>query len=102
MPLLNRSSKRRGIRLYVVSDFHASDPAWRKMLNAVRLDVYKADAVLYAGDLTGKAMVPIVAVRAFYHGTLLRPRPCGTAEVEHTGPEVGGGTPEYYALPTTQ
>ena len=61
MPLLKRS-KRRGTRLYVVSDFHASDPAWRKLLNAIRLNVYKADAVLYAGDLTGKAMVPIVAV----------------------------------------
>ena len=62
MPLLKRASERQGTRLYVVSDFHASDPAWRKLLNAIRLNVYKADAVLYAGDLTGKAMVPIVAV----------------------------------------
>jgi len=27
----------------------------------MRLDVYEADAVLYAGGLTSKAMVPIVA-----------------------------------------
>jgi Icc-related predicted phosphoesterase len=44
----------------VVSDIHASEKAWRKMLNAARTRFYKADAVLYAGDLTGKAMVPVV------------------------------------------
>src|SRR5215471_2170312 len=75
MPLLKRGSKRRGTRLYVVSDFHASDPAWRKMLNAIRLNVYKADAVLYASDLTGKAMMPIVAVGGDrYEATLLGQR----------------------------
>jgi Icc-related predicted phosphoesterase len=50
----------RSVRLYVVSDIHASEKAWRKMLNAARTRFYKADAVLYAGDLTGKAMVPVV------------------------------------------
>jgi Icc-related predicted phosphoesterase len=50
------------VRLYVVSDIHASEKAWRKMLNAARMGLYKADAVLYAGDLTGKAMVPVVEV----------------------------------------
>lgn len=49
------------VRLYVVSDIHASEKAWRKMLNAARMRLYKADMVLYAGDLTGKAMVPVVA-----------------------------------------
>ena len=48
------------VRLYVVSDIHASEKAWRKMLNAARMRLYKADVVLYAGDLTGKAMVPVV------------------------------------------
>ena len=50
----------RSVRLYVVSDIHASEKGWRKMLNAARLRLYDADAVLYAGDLTGKAMVPVV------------------------------------------
>jgi Icc-related predicted phosphoesterase len=50
----------RSVRLYVVSDIHASENAWRKMLNAARTRFYKADVVLYAGDLTGKAMVPVV------------------------------------------
>src|SRR5215472_9510651 len=60
MPFLGRKAKKDVVRLYVVSDFHASAPAWRKMLNAVRMNIYKADAVLYAGDLTGKAIVPVV------------------------------------------
>ncbi len=50
----------RSVRFYVVSDIHASEKVWRKMLNAARTRFYKADAVLYAGDLTGKAMVPVV------------------------------------------
>src|SRR5215510_13551143 len=60
MPLRARNAKKDLVRLYVVSDFHAALPVWRKMLNAIRLNMYKADAVLYAGDLTGKAIVPVV------------------------------------------
>jgi uncharacterized protein len=58
-------------RLYVVSDLHAAEGAWRKLLNAIRLDVYKADAALVAGDLTGKAIVPIVRGRRGYEANLL-------------------------------
>ena len=47
-------------RLYVCSDLHASERAWRKLLNATRANVYGVDAVLIAGDLTGKALVPVV------------------------------------------
>lgn len=47
-------------RLYIASDFHAAEKAWRKYLNAIRMNVYKADVALLAGDLTGKAIVPIV------------------------------------------
>jgi uncharacterized protein len=47
-------------RLYIASDFHAAEKAWRKFLNAIRMNVYKANVALLAGDLTGKAIVPIV------------------------------------------
>jgi Icc-related predicted phosphoesterase len=47
-------------RLYICSDIHASERAWRKLLNATRANTYKVDAVLIAGDLTGKALVPVV------------------------------------------
>lgn len=50
----------KSFRLYVCSDIHASERTWRKLLNATRANVYKADAVLIAGDLTGKALVAVV------------------------------------------
>src|SRR5215470_2202051 len=102
MPLLKRASKRRGTRLYVVSDFHASDPAWRKLLNAIQLNIYKADAVLYAGDLTGKAMVPIVAVGDRYEATLLGQRRVARTENELAALERDVASLGYYALRTTK
>jgi Icc-related predicted phosphoesterase len=48
------------VRLYIASDFHAAEKAWRKYVNALKLNIYKADVGLIAGDLTGKAIVPIV------------------------------------------
>jgi uncharacterized protein len=101
MALLKRSSRRRGTRLYVVSDFHASDPAWRKLLNAVRTNVYKADAVLYAGDLTGKAMVPIVATGDRYEATLLGQRRVARTEEELAALERDVASLGYYAFRTT-
>lgn len=47
-------------RLYICSDIHASEGVWRKLLNATRANLYKVDAVLIAGDLTGKALIPVV------------------------------------------
>ncbi len=47
-------------RLYIASDLHAAEKAWRKFVNAISLNVYKAEVALLAGDLTGKAIVPIV------------------------------------------
>jgi Icc-related predicted phosphoesterase len=47
-------------RLYVCSDIHASERSWRKFLNAMRANVYKVDAAVIAGDLTGKALVAVV------------------------------------------
>jgi uncharacterized protein len=46
--------------VYIASDFHAAEKAWRKFLNAISMNVYKADVALLAGDLTGKAIVPII------------------------------------------
>ena len=47
-------------RLYVCSDIHASERTWRKFLNAMRANVYKVDAAVIAGDLTGKALIAVV------------------------------------------
>lgn len=50
----------RPFRLYVCSDIHASERSWRKFLNAMRANIYKVDAAVIAGDLTGKALVAVV------------------------------------------
>jgi Icc-related predicted phosphoesterase len=46
------------MRLLFVSDLHGSEICWRKFLNAGAF--YQADVVILGGDITGKAMVPIV------------------------------------------
>ncbi len=56
------------MRLLVASDLHASEGAWRKLLNAVRLGIWEADAVLVAGDLAGKALIPLVRSNGGWHG----------------------------------
>src|ERR1700686_2597864 len=48
-------------RLYICSDIHASERTWRKFVNAMKANVYKADAAVIAGDLTGKALIAVVA-----------------------------------------
>jgi len=42
------------------SDLHAANRTYRKLLNAIKMNVYEAQVVLIAGDLTGKAIVPII------------------------------------------
>src|SRR5579864_2768444 len=49
------------LRCYMCSDLHAANRTYRKLLNAMKMNVYEAQAVLIAGDLTGKAIVPIIA-----------------------------------------
>jgi len=44
--------------LYYASDIHGSDVCFRKFLNAARF--YGADILVMGGDVSGKAVVPIV------------------------------------------
>jgi Icc-related predicted phosphoesterase len=45
-------------RLFFTTDVHASDRCFRKFLNAAK--VYKADALVLGGDITGKVLVPVI------------------------------------------
>jgi Icc-related predicted phosphoesterase len=56
------------MRLLVASDLHAAEGAYRKLLNAVRLGIWKADAILVAGDLAGKSLVPLVRANGYWRG----------------------------------
>lgn len=46
------------LRLYYASDIHGTEVLWRKFLRAP--EVYKATVLVMGGDLTGKAVIPIV------------------------------------------
>ena len=46
------------MRVFFATDIHGSDVCWRKFLNAGKF--HKADVLIMGGDMTGKAMVPIV------------------------------------------
>ncbi|HJS20514.1 MAG TPA: hypothetical protein VJ785_17330 [Anaerolineales bacterium] len=45
-------------KLFFATDIHGSDICWSKFLNAGKF--YEADVLILGGDMTGKAVVPIV------------------------------------------
>jgi Icc-related predicted phosphoesterase len=57
------------VRLFYATDVHGSERCFRKFLNAGAF--YEADAVLLGGDITGKAIVPLVASNGRYRGHYL-------------------------------
>ena len=58
-------------RIFFATDIHGSDICWRKFLNAGKF--YEADVLVLGGDMTGKALVPIVALDGGrYKATLLQ------------------------------
>jgi Icc-related predicted phosphoesterase len=46
------------VRLFYTTDLHGSEVCWRKFLNAASF--YRADVLVCGGDMTGKAMIPLV------------------------------------------
>lgn len=45
-------------KVFFATDLHGSETCWKKFLNAARF--YDADVLICGGDMTGKAIVPIV------------------------------------------
>ncbi len=56
------------MKIFFATDIHGSEVCWRKFLNSAAF--YKADLVVLGGDVTGKAMVPIVAYSGYWQVTL--------------------------------
>jgi Icc-related predicted phosphoesterase len=56
--MFRRRDKESIIRLFYAGDVHGSRVCWKKFVNAAAH--YPADALVMGGDLTGKALVPIV------------------------------------------
>jgi Icc-related predicted phosphoesterase len=61
------------VRIFFATDIHGSDTCWRKFLNSGKH--YDADAIVLGGDMTGKAVIPMVdAGDGRWYATLLENR----------------------------
>ena len=60
------------MRLFFATDIHGSEVCWRKFLNAGKF--HKADVLIMGGDMTGKAMVPVVEADGGWEVTLQEQR----------------------------
>ncbi len=56
------------MRVFYATDLHGSEVCWRKFINAAKF--YDADVLICGGDMTGKAMIPIVEDGDSYELTL--------------------------------
>ena len=74
-------SKEPETRLYFATDIHGSETCWRKFLNSGKH--YEAKVMVLGGDMTGKALVPIVEQGPErWYATLLENRQDFTSEDE--------------------
>jgi uncharacterized protein len=88
-------------RVYIASDLHAAEKAWRKFVNAIRGNVYRADVALLAGDLTGKAIVPIVRRDGRFETELLGVRRSAADDEQLAGLERDIADVGYYSFVTS-
>jgi Icc-related predicted phosphoesterase len=61
------------MKIFFATDVHGSEVCWKKFLNAGKH--YEADVVILGGDMTGKALVPVIDDGGGrWHATLLENR----------------------------
>jgi Icc-related predicted phosphoesterase len=84
------------VRLFYATDVHGSDICWRKFLNAGTF--HKADVLIMGGDMTGKAMVPIVANGSAWELTLQDQKHTLTTEAEVVAMEKRIADRGYYPI----
>lgn len=58
MGLFKRRSREGALKIFYAADIHGSETCFRKFLKAA--DFYDVDVLVLGGDLTGKALVPVV------------------------------------------
>ncbi|TMD90718.1 MAG: metallophosphoesterase [Chloroflexi bacterium] len=59
-------------KVFFATDLHGSEVCWRKFLNSAKF--YDADVLICGGDMTGKAMIPIVEENGHYTVTIASER----------------------------
>lgn len=67
-------------RIFFATDVHGSDVCWNKFINAGKF--YEADVLILGGDMTGKAIVPIIRYNSIYKVVLLEQQFELTTEAE--------------------
>lgn len=70
------------MRVFFATDIHGSDVCWRKFLNAAKF--YGVDTIIVGGDVTGKALVPLIERR----DGRVEARIAGRVQVARTPDEV--------------
>ena len=55
-------------RIFFATDLHGSETCWRKFLNAAKF--YDCDTLICGGDMTGKAIVPLIEENGHFSYTL--------------------------------
>ncbi len=87
-------------RIFFATDIHGSEVCWRKFLNSGKH--YDAKVLILGGDMTGKALVPIVEERpGRWHATLLENRQVFGSEDEVKEFEESVRRRGYYPFRTT-
>jgi len=85
-------------KVFFATDLHGSETCWRKFLNSAKF--YGCDVLICGGDMTGKAIVPLVEEDGHFSYTLAAERQVVSAgqiaEVENTIRRKG-----YYPLRVT-
>jgi Icc-related predicted phosphoesterase len=88
------------VRLFFATDIHGSDTCWRKFLNSGKH--YDADVIVLGGDMTGKALIPVVdGGGGHWYATLLENRHDMNGEDEVRQFEDAVTRRGYYPFRTT-
>ncbi len=69
MPFWSKKPAGKKLRLFFATDVHGSEPTFRKFINAGKF--YNVDMLILGGDITGKLLIPIIAMgNGTYRATL--------------------------------
>jgi Icc-related predicted phosphoesterase len=88
------------VRIFFATDVHGSEVCWRKFLNSGKH--YQADVIILGGDMTGKALVPVIHDGGEqWHATLLENRETLAGEDQVVAFEQAVIRRGYYPFRTT-
>lgn len=96
----DRTTASAPLRLFYASDVHGSDLCWRKFVNAAKH--YDAQVLIMGGDLTGKALVPVVRRNGSYTAWVVGEERTATSADERAELERAIRMNGFYPLEITE